>query len=263
MADETDPPPVEAEHDARVDTDEQPFLTHLIELRSRILRSLGLIVILFIPIYAYHAEVFNFISEPLRTELPGDMIATQVASPFLTPFKLAVYTALFVSAPFLLHQIWGFISPGLYMREKRFAAPLLVSSILLFYLGMAFSYYLVFPLVFEFFASVTPDGVTMSTDISYYVDFVLKMFLAFGIAFEVPIAVLLIIMSGLSSAARIATKRPYVVVGCFFVGMLLTPPDVISQVLLAIPTWFLFEVGIIFGRLYEKAHRPEAIEDAS
>ncbi len=263
MAEESDKPPVEVDHDEKVDNDEQPFLSHVIELRSRILRSLGLIVLLFIPIYVYHAEVFEFISKPLRDELPGDMIATQVASPFLTPFKLAVYTAVFVGMPFLLHQVWGFISPGLYLREKRFAAPLLTSSIVLFYLGMAFSYFLVFPLVFEFFASVTPVGVTMSTDISYYVDFVLKMFLAFGIAFEVPIAVLLIIMTGLSSASSIATKRPYVIVGCFFIGMLLTPPDVISQVLLAVPTWILFEIGIIFGRLYEKTHRKDLIEDAT
>lgn len=247
----------EQEHDHNVDHDEQPFLSHIIELRQRLLRSFALVVVLFIPFYFWHESVFEFISKPLRENLPGNMIATQVASPFLTPFKLTVYTAVFAAAPFLLHQIWGFVSPGLYLREKRFAAPLLISSIVLFYMGMAFSYFLVFPLVFEFFASVTPSGVTMSTDIAYYVDFVLKMFLAFGIAFEVPIAVLLLIMTGLSSASSMAAKRPYIVVGCFFIGMLLTPPDVISQVLLAIPTWLLFEVGVLFGRIYEKGQPGE------
>jgi sec-independent protein translocase protein TatC len=154
--------------------------------------------------------------------------------------------------PFLLHQMWAFISPGLYKHEKRFAVPLLVSSIMLFYAGVAFAYYLVFPLVFQFLAGVTPEGVTMMTDINRYLDFILTMFFAFGIAFEIPIATMLLALTGIASAASMANKRPYVIVGCFVVAMLITPPDVISQLLLAIPTWLLFEVGIFFARLAEK-----------
>jgi sec-independent protein translocase protein TatC len=161
-------------------------------------------------------------------------------------------TALFVGMPFLLHQIWAFVSPGLYLHEKKFAIPMLLSSILLFYAGTAFAYFLVFPLVFEFFAGVAPEGVTMMTDISRYLDFVIKMFFAFGIAFEIPIATLLLAWTGIASAQTMATKRPYVIVGCFVLGMLLTPPDVISQCLLAVPAWMLFEVGILFARMVEK-----------
>ena len=242
----------EQEHDRQVDSDEQPFLSHIIELRRRILRSLSAVALLFVPMYYFIDEIFAFISGPLREKLPGDMIATQVASPFLTPFKLAIYAAIFAAVPVLLHQMWGFVSPGLYLREKRFAAPLLVSSIALFYLGMAFAYFLVFPLVFQFFANVTPDGVAMMTDINHYLDFVLKMFLAFGLAFEIPVATVLLVLSGLATPQGIASKRPYVIVGCFFVGMLLTPPDIISQVLLAIPAWVLFEVGIALSRLIKR-----------
>ena len=247
-----EPSPEEQEHDSQVDSDEQPFLSHIIELRRRILRSLSAVAILFVPMYYFIDEIFAFISGPLREKLPGDMIATQVASPFLTPFKLAIYAAIFAAVPVLLHQMWGFVSPGLYLREKRFAAPLLFSSIALFYLGMAFAYLLVFPLVFEFFASVTPEGVAMMTDINHYLDFVLKMFLAFGLAFEIPVATVLLVLSGLATPQGIASKRPYVIVGCFFVGMLLTPPDIISQVLLAIPAWVLFEVGIGLSRMIKR-----------
>ena len=180
------------------------------------------------------------------------MIATDVASPFLTPFKLAVFSAMFLGMPFLLHQLWAFVSPGLYMQEKRFALPLLASSITLFYAGMAFAYVLVFPLMFQFFASVTPAGVTMMTDINRYLDFVIKMFFAFGLAFEIPIATLLLVWSGLTTADSLARKRPYIIVGCFVVGMLLTPPDIISQVLLVFPTWLLFEVGVVLARITER-----------
>lgn len=242
----------EKEHDRQVDSDEQPFLSHIIELRRRILRSLSAVALLFVPMYYFIDEIFAFVSGPLQEKLPGDMIATQVASPFLTPFKLAIYAAIFAAVPVLLHQMWGFVSPGLYLREKRFAAPLLVSSIALFYLGMAFAYYLVFPLVFQFFANVTPEGVAMMTDINHYLDFVLKMFLAFGLAFEIPVATVLLVLSGLATPQGIAKQRPYVIVGCFFVGMLLTPPDIISQVLLAIPAWALFEVGIALSRLVKR-----------
>ena len=240
---------------AQEDADkEMPFLEHLIELRSRILRSMVLVGVLFVPIYYYAGPLFSFVSAPLVQALPdgSSMIATAVTSPFLTPFKLAIYTAIFIGIPFLLHQLWAFVSPGLYRSEKRFAFPLLFSSVVLFYAGMAFSYFLVFPLVFTFLVAVSPEGVPMMTDINQYLDFVLKMFLAFGIAFEIPVATFLLAWSGLSSADNMAKKRPYVIIGCFVAGMLLTPPDVISQLLLALPTWVLFEFGVVMARLVEK-----------
>lgn len=246
---------VEAEeHDALVDSAEMPFMAHLLELRQRILKGLFAVVALFLPIYFFANDLYVLVAAPLMAHLPGDgtMIATEVASPFLTPFKLAIYAAIFVGMPVILHQAWSFVAPGLYKHEKRFAMPLLLSSIGLFYLGMAFAYFAVFPLVFQFMASVTPIGVTMMTDINRYLDFVLTMFFAFGFAFEIPIATLLLVWSGISTAQGIANKRPYVIVGCFAAGMLLTPPDVISQLLLALPTWVLFEIGILFARVAEK-----------
>jgi sec-independent protein translocase protein TatC len=241
------------EHDRAVDEDGQPFLAHLLELRQRLLRSVLAVAILFFPIYYFANRIYEFVAAPLMANLPSgsSMIATEVASPFLTPFKLAAYTAVFAAMPFMLHQAWSFVSPGLYLREKRFAVPLLVSSIVLFYLGMGFAYFLVFPLVFKFFAGITPIGVTMMTDINLYLDFVIKMFFAFGFSFEIPIATFLLVSSGISSTASMAAKRPYVIVGCFVVGMLLTPPDVISQVMLAVPMWMLFEVGVWFAKLAE------------
>jgi len=246
--------PDPSNHDQSVDASEQPFLEHVIELRRRILHSLAVIVVLFFPTYYFANDIYQFVAAPLLAHLPehSSMIATEVASPFLTPFKLAIVTAIFAAMPFILHQAWSFVSPGLYLHEKRFALPLLVSSITLFYCGMAFAYFLVFPLIFEFFASVTPTGVTMMTDINRYLDFVLKMFFAFGLAFEIPIATLLMVWTGISTAESMARKRPYVIVGCFVAGMLLTPPDVISQLLLAIPTWLLFEVGVFLARFAKR-----------
>ena len=251
----------ERQHDEKVDANEQPFLSHLIELRQRILRSLLFLVVVFVPVLYFVNDIFDFVSEPLRAQLPGEMIATQVASPFLTPFKLAVYTTIFITIPFLLHQAWGFVSPGLYLREKRFAVPLLVSSTLLFYLGMAFAYYAVFPLVFQFFASVTPTDVAMMTDINHYLDFVLKLFFAFGLAFEIPVATVLLALTGFTSSRSMARKRPYVIVGCFVIGMLITPPDVISQILLAVPAWLLFEIGILLARMVEKSGHQRLTSD--
>ena len=243
-----------ATHDALVDNAEMPFMAHVVELRQRILRGLIAVFALFLPIYFFANDLYELVAAPLMAHLPngGNMIATEVASPFLTPFKLAVYAAIFVGMPVLLHQAWSFVSPGLYKHEKTFARPLLFSSVALFYLGMAFAYFLVFPLVFRFMASITPIGVTMMTDINRYLDFVLTMFFAFGFAFEIPIATLLLVWSGISTAGSIANKRPYVIVGCFVGGMLLTPPDVISQLLLAVPTWVLFEIGILIARFAEK-----------
>ena len=227
-----------------------PFLQHLLELRQRLLRAVLAIGALFLPIYYFANDIYAFIAAPLMAHLPGgEMIATEVATPFLTPFKLAAFTSFFAAIPYLLHQAWGFVSPGLYLREKRFALPLLFSSVALFYLGMAFAYYAVFPLVFQFFSGAAPEGVTMMTDINRYLDFVLKMFFAFGVAFEIPVATFLLALSGLTTPASMARKRPYVVVGCFIAAMLLTPPDVVSQLLLALPAWVLFEVGVVLSRL--------------
>ena len=224
----------------------QPLVEHLIELRSRILKIVGIVFVTFIPLLFFANDIYDLISEPLRNLLPpgATMIATEVASPFLTPFKLAFVTSFFITIPFILHQIWGFIAPGLYSSEKKFMGPIFLTSILLFYLGIAFAYFAVFPLIFDFFASVMPQGVSMMTDINRYLDFVLKLFFAFGLAFEIPIATIILVWSGAITIDSIRNKRPYVIVGCFVFGMLLTPPDVISQALLAIPMWFLFEIGI-------------------
>ncbi|MCL6270600.1 twin-arginine translocase subunit TatC [Sansalvadorimonas sp. 2012CJ34-2] len=234
---------------------EQPLIQHLLELRTRLLKAVTFVVVIFLALFYFANDIYAFVSQPLRAYLPegATMIATEVASPFLTPFKLTLVVAIFLSVPFLLHQAWAFISPGLYRHEKRLAVPLLVSSVLLFYSGVAFAYYVVFPLVFGFFTSVGPEGVAMMTDINRYLDFVLKMFFAFGIAFEIPVATVLLVASGVTTVAELKAKRPYVVVGCFVVGMLLTPPDVISQSLLALPMWLLFEFGIIFSHMVEKS----------
>ena len=247
------------QHDAQVDSFEQPLVNHLIELRRRLLTSILAIFIIFIPLYFFANEIYLFVAQPLMERLPSGstMIATEVASPFLTPFKLAIFAAIFIAVPYILHQAWAFIAPGLYLGEKKFALPLLASSIVLFYMGVAFAYFVVFPLVFQFMTSVTPVGVTMMTDINRYLDFVLKLFFAFGFAFEVPIATLLMVWSGMTTVESLARKRPYIVVGCFVVGMLLTPPDVISQILLALPTWILFEIGLLFARVVERRRTAE------
>jgi len=219
---------------------EAPFMSHLVELRDRLLRAVLVILVIFLALFTFANELYSILAEPLLIHLPtgSSMIATEVASPFLTPFKLAMMTAIFIGMPFILYQLWAFIAPGLYKHEKTLAFPLLFSSIILFYLGMAFAYFVVFPLMFAFF-----------TDISKYLDFVLKMFFAFGVAFEVPIATILVISTGMTTADKLANKRPYIIVVAFIVGMLLTPPDVVSQMLLAVPMWILFELGLLASRL--------------
>ena len=233
---------------------EQPFISHLVELRDRLLRMILAIAVMFLFLFPFSNDLYTFVAEPIRAQLPAGstLIATQVASPFLTPFKLALVAAVFLAMPYLLFQIWGFVAPGLYQHEKRFALPLLASSIALFYLGIVFAYVLVFPLVFAFFAATTPEGVAQMPDISFYLDFVLKIFFAFGVAFQIPIATILLVAMGMTTAESLIEKRPYVIVGCFVVGMLLTPPDVISQTLLAVPMWMLFEAGIFFSRFFRK-----------
>lgn len=235
----------------KTDTGSMPLVAHLTELRNRVLRSVVAVLVVFLCLFYFAQEIYALVSAPLRVYLPegATMIATGVASPFFTPFKLTMVVSVFVTIPYILHQVWGFIAPGLYQREKRIAVPLLVSSIFLYYAGMAFAYFVVFPIMFGFFASVTPAGVAMMTDIGQYLDFVLTIFFAFGVAFEIPVATFLLIWVGVVDVATLRKSRPYVVVGCFVVGMVLTPPDVFSQTLLALPMWFLFEVGLIFGSL--------------
>lgn len=242
---------------------EQPFVSHLIELRDRLIRMSIAILVVFLVLFPFANEIYTFVAAPLMAQLPegNTMIATQVAAPFLTPFKLALIAAVFLSMPFLLYQFWGFVAPGLYKHEKRLATPLLISSIFLFYIGVAFAFYVVFPLIFAFLSASTPDGVAMMTDISAYLDFVLALFFAFGIAFEIPIATILLVAAGITTPAALAAKRPYVIVGAFVVGMLLTPPDVISQTLLALPMWVLFELGIVLSKVLVRKRAKDADED--
>jgi sec-independent protein translocase protein TatC len=251
------------QHQANASADglggEQPFISHLVELRDRLLRMVIAILLVFLVLFPFANDIYTFIAEPIRAQLPAgsQMIATQVASPFLTPFKLALVVAVFVAMPYLLFQLWGFIAPGLYTHEKRLAVPLVASSIVLFYLGMLFAYFVVFPLVFGFFSAVTPEGVAQMPDIAFYLEFVLKLFFAFGIAFEIPIATILLVAIGATTPQALRDKRPYVIVGVFVAGMLLTPPDVISQTLLALPMWLLFEAGVFFSRFFQRAAEDE------
>ncbi len=227
------------------------FLGHLQELRSRILKSLIVILVCFLGLIYFSNDIYLLLSEPLLSFLPSNssMIATEVASPFLTPLKLTFYVSLLVSMPYLLNQIWRFIAPGMYENEKTLSFLIMLSSLVLFYLGVLFTYFLVLPLVFGFFTGAAPEGVLIMTDISRYLDFVLSMMFAFSFAFEIPIFIFLLIWSGISSSESLRSKRPYVIIGCFTVGMLITPPDVISQSLLAIPAWILFELGIVMAKI--------------
>ncbi|GGX97397.1 Sec-independent protein translocase protein TatC [Litchfieldella qijiaojingensis] len=245
------------------DQAQAPLIEHLIELRSRMIRALVAILVIFLGLYAFANDIYSFVAQPLMALLPegSQMIATEVASPFLAPFKLTLVVAVFIAVPFVLHQAWAFIAPGLYDNEKRLAIPLLVSSVGLFYAGAAFAYYVVFPLLFQFFTQTGPEDVAVMTDINQYLNFVLKLFFAFGVAFEIPIATFLMIYSGATTVESLSKKRPYILLGCFVIGMLLTPPDVISQSLLAVPMYLLYEVGILFGRLVKRKPADESDED--
>ena len=238
-------------NNGQASTEELPFISHLVELRDRLIRAVFVVLVVFLALFSYSSELYSFLAKPLLVHMTngGSMIATDVASSFFTPLILAIVTAIFISMPFILYQLWAFIAPGLYKHEKSLAFPLLVSSIFLFYLGMLFAYFVVFPLVFGFFAGINLEGVTMMPDITKYLDLVLKLFFAFGMAFEVPIATILIIATGMTTADKLAAKRPYIIVFAFVIGMLLTPPDVISQSLLAIPMWLLFEIGLFSSRI--------------
>ncbi len=257
------PDPFEEEERAR----EMPLVAHLAELRDRLLRIVLAVALVFLALVPFSQELYTWLAQPLMRHLPEgtSMIATRVASPFLTPFKLTLVVAVMLAIPYIFHQIWGFVAPGLYRNERRLVLPLLVSSTVLFYLGVAFAYFVVLPVVFRFLTGVAPEGVAVMTDITEYLDFVLKMFFAFGLAFEVPVATVLLVRAGVVSPEDLAAKRPYIIVGAFVVGMLLTPPDVISQSLLAVPMLLLFELGLFFARrvkpeegAFAKSEAPES-----
>ena len=232
------------------------LLDHLVALRRTVLRSVMVVLGIFLALVYFARDLYHLLSQPLLAVLPAEssMIATDVAAPFFAPFKLTFVVACFLAIPFLLHQVWRFIAPGLYQHERRLVMPLLISSSVLFYAGVAFAYFVLLPIAFGFFTSMAPEGITIATDISSYLDFVLKIFFAFGLAFEIPIAVVLLCWSGVVTPQQLRAKRPYVIVSVFVIGMLLTPPDVISQTLLAIPMWLLFELGVLLSGWYIKLH---------
>ena len=235
---------------------------HLLELRNRLLRSILGVLIIFCCLVYFAQDIYQYVAQPLLATMPegSQMIATDVASPFFAPFKLTLVLSLFIAMPFVLYQIWSFVAPGLYSNEKRLIVPLMIGSTLLFYSGITFAYFIVFPVVFAFFASVAPEGVVIATDISSYLDFILKLFFAFGAAFEIPIAIILLCWTGVTTPDSLREKRAYVVVGAFVIGMLLTPPDIISQTMLAIPMLLLFEVGIIIASFYHKEDEDNSID---
>ena len=244
---------------------EGTLLSHLLELRDRLMRALIAVCAVFVPCAYFANDIFEFAARPLLAQLPkgGSLIATSVMSPFTTPFKLSFMVSLFIAIPYVLYQVWGFVAPGLYRNEKRFAMPLLLSSIVLFYAGVAFAYFLVFPVMFQFFAATTPAGVQMMTDINNYLDFALTMFFAFGVAFEMPIAVVLLVITGIVSVEKLTAARGYVIIGIFVIAAILTPPDALSQTLMAVPMWLLYELGVIFARIMTRNRpKPEAEPNA-
>jgi len=243
---------------------EGTLISHLLELRTRLLRALVVIGLAFIPCVMNSNDIFTFIAQPLLAKLPdgSNLIATGVMSPFTTPFKLSFFAALLLAMPYVLYQLWSFVAPGLYRNERRFAVPLLISAIVLFYVGVAFAYYIVFPVMFQFFASTTPKGVSMMTDITQYLDFVLTMFFCFGLAFEIPVAVVLLVVMGLVRIEKLKQSRGYVLIGCFIVAALLTPPDAISQVSLAVPMYLLYEGGILMARVLSRLRSGEVAQKA-
>ncbi len=244
--------------------DAQPLVEHLVELRNRLVKGVGAIFLVFISLIYFARDIYNFVAQPLMKALDGStsMIATDVTATFLTPFKLTFFVSIFIAMPYLLYQIWAFIAPALYRKEKRLAKPLFISSVLLFYTGIAFAYFVVLPPIFMFFKAITPEDVALMPDITTFLNLVMKMFFAFGLAFEIPVATVILVTAGIISPEDLAKKRPYVIVACFVIAMLMTPPDVLSQTLLAIPMWGLFEIGIFFGKLAIKS-TPIAEEDAS
>lgn len=239
---------------------EQPLIEHLVELRARLIRSFVVVLALFVALVPFASRLYAWLSEPLVARLPEgtQMVAIDVVTPFFTPIKLAFFTAIFATVPYLLYQAWAFVAPGLYRRERRFALPLLVSAIVLFYVGCAFAYFVVLPLLFTFLTGITPDGVAMMTDISRYLDFVLVLFLVFGLCFEVPVAVVILVLLGVVSVEQLRQARPYVIIGAFVIAAVATPPDVLSQILLAVPMCLLYELGIVAARMLNRGEAARA-----
>ena len=238
---------------------EDSFISHLIEMRDRLLRAVIAVVVLFVVLFPWAQDLYALLAKPMLESLPqgGQMIATEVTTPFFVPIKVTMMTAFLLAMPWVFYQMWAFVAPGLYQNEKRIGVPLVIASVILFLLGMAFAYFLVFPVVFGFIVGVAPEGVAVMTDIGKYLDFVMTLFMAFGIAFEVPVAVVLLVKMGMVSIAKLREIRPYVIVGAFVVGAIFTPPDVISQFMLAVPVWLLYELGIVVASLITKP-KPEA-----
>jgi sec-independent protein translocase protein TatC len=245
--------------------EEQGFLSHLIELRQRLVRAAASILIVFAALSPFMRQTFDLLSKPMMTALPqgGKLLATGVIAPFMVPLKITLFVALLIALPYVLYQVWAFVAPGLYQHEKRLAAPVIVSSVLMFYAGVAYCYFVVFRVVFRFIARFAPESVSVSPDIDAYFSFVLRMFVAFGITFEVPIAVLLLVRLGMVTVARLRQARPYVIVGAFVVAAIFTPPDVLSQLLLALPLCLLFELGVLLGALFGASKNPSATEEAA
>jgi len=253
------------EQNKQYDRTEMPLLAHLIELRSRLVRAVLSIALFFLVMISFANDIYLILVEPLMRTLPenSEMVATGLIDPFFTPFKLVLMLSFFLSAPVILHQIWGFIAPGLYRKERRFAVPILVSSVVLFYSGMVFCYFVVFPLMFQFFPSVVPEGIRYIPDMTNSLNIMMKLFFAFGLAFEVPVATMLAVWSGATSAEKLREHRAYVIVGAFVIAMLLTPPDMISQTLLAVPMWLLFELGLLFASWYHPAQIEAEVTQAT
>ncbi len=249
MTDAPKPTPPLSEEDLK----EMPFTAHLLELRTHLVRVFGAVIGLFLLLVGFSRQLYTLFSAPLREQLPATatMIATDVTSTFMAPIRLTLYAAVFLAMPYILHQIWQFVAPGLYKQEKKLAIPLLVASVVLFYLGVAFAYYLALPGILKFFIHFSPETVTPMTDIDSYLNFVLKLFLVFGLTFEIPVLTLVLILAGIVSVAALVDKRRYIIVGCFVLSAVVTPPDGLSMLLLAIPMWLLFELGLLFGRMLE------------
>ncbi|MEW6119105.1 MAG: twin-arginine translocase subunit TatC [Pseudomonadota bacterium] len=241
---------------------EDTFISHLIEMRDRLIRAVLAVVILFVCLFPWAQELYALLAKPMLASLPqgGQMIATEVTTPFFVPMKVTLMAAFLLALPWVFYQAWAFVAPGLYQHEKRIGVPLVIASVILFLLGMAFAYFLVFPVVFGFIVGVAPEGVAVMTDIGKYLDFVMTLFMAFGITFEVPVAVVLLVKMGMVSVAKLREIRPYVIVGAFVIGAIFTPPDVISQFMLAVPLWVLYELGILIAAMITKP-QPEPVSD--
>lgn len=244
-------------------SDAVTLIDHLVELRNRLLKAVLSALLVFLCLAYFAQDLYAMVSQPLLSVMPegAQMIATDVASPFFAPFKLTLVLSFFIAIPYVLYQVWAFVAPGLYQNEKKLVAPLMLASTFLFYGGIAFSFFVIFPLAFPFFIGVAPEGVVISTDINSYLNFVLKLFFAFGVSFQIPIAIILLCWTGFTDADSLREKRPYVIVGVFVVGMLMTPPDPISQTLLALPMWLLFELGVMIGGLYASNREDSELDE--